>query len=168
MKISRRTVLIALLAAAIAAWLGLVGLQHWYRPAPDYAEIVPGLYMGGHVLEPPSGTTAVLNLCEQEDPYQCEVHGWQPIRDAAPAPSIDWLAKQVAFVETQRNAGRVTYVHCFQGASRSGLVVTAYLMHERGWSRDEAMAFVRAKRPQLRPNPAFMELLSEWEQREQK
>jgi protein-tyrosine phosphatase len=54
-------------------------------------------------------------------------------------------------------------VHCFQGASRSGLVMTAYLMREHDWTRDEAMAHIRARRPQLRPNPAFMKLLDEWE-----
>ncbi len=81
------------------------------------------------------------------------------------APSIAWLAKQVKFVETQRAAGRTTYVHCFQGASRSGLVVTAYLMHKKHWTRDKALAYIRTRRPQIRPNPAFMELLNEWERR---
>ncbi len=168
MKITRRGILILLLVACIAGWLILLALQRYYAEEENYAEIEPGLYMGGDVLEPPPGTSAVLNLCEQKDAYQCEVHVWEPIRDAAPAPSIAWLKKQVEFVETQRNAGRTTYVHCFQGVSRSGLVVTAYLMHAHRWTRNEAMAFIRERRPQLRPNGAFMELLGEWERREVK
>ena len=41
--------------------------------------------------------------------------------------------------------------------------VVAYLMQRNHWSRDQALEFVREKRPQVRPNPAFMELLLEWE-----
>lgn len=165
MHITRRGILIFLLVACIIGWLVLLAVQRYYADEDNYAEIEAGLFMGGDVMEPPPGTSAVLNLCEKDDAYRCEVHVWEPIRDAAPAPSIDWLKKQVEFVEAQRNAGRTTYVHCFQGVSRSGLVVTAYLMHKNHWTRDEALAFVRVRRPQIRPNPAFMELLSEWERR---
>ncbi len=105
----------------------------------------------------------MLNLCDGKDPYQCEVHAWHAIRDAAPAPSLEWLREQVEFVEAQRNAGRVTYVYCAAGVSRSGMVITAYMMKKHGWKRDEAIAKIRTKRSVLRPNVAFMELLSEWE-----
>jgi protein-tyrosine phosphatase len=121
------------------------------------------LYVGGLVPAPPPGTRAVLNLCETEDPYRAEVHKWEPIRDAEPAPTTDWLREQVAFVTAQREAGRPVYVHCRNGASRSIMVVTAYLMARDGVSRDEALARVRGKRPEARPNPGFLRLLKEWE-----
>lgn len=70
----------------------------------------------------------------------------------------------VDFIQTQRNAGRTVFVHCLAGVSRSGMVVVAYLMSKYAWTRDEALAFVRTKRPGARPNPAFMRLLGEWEQ----
>jgi protein-tyrosine phosphatase len=44
------------------------------------------------------------------------------------------------------------------------MVTVAYLMWRNGWSRDEALAFVRSRRGQVRPNPAFMVLLREWEE----
>ena len=163
MKITRRSILALLLFGCIGAWLLLLALEQFYREEENYSLIEEGLYMGGNAFEPPPGTQAVLNLCEMKDPYACEIHVWDKIRDSAPAPSIDWLKEKVAFVEAQRRAQRTTFVHCFQGASRSGLVVAAYLMHEHHWSRDEAIAFIRTKRPQMRPNPAFLELLSEWE-----
>jgi len=47
--------------------------------------------------------------------------------------------------------------------NRSGAVVTAYLMYEHGWNRDEALAYVRRKRPVVQPNPTLMRLLGEWE-----
>ncbi len=43
------------------------------------------------------------------------------------------------------------------------MVVTAYEMYKNHWTRDEALAFVRSKRPEVRPNPAFMRRLHEWE-----
>lgn len=146
--------------AALAVHLAI---DHYTREPPNYSRIEEGLYLGGYVPEPPPGVHAVLNLCETEDPYVTDSHRWEPIRDAEPAPSLDWLREQVAFIETQRSAGRTVYVHCRNGVSRSGMVVVAYVMAREGWSRDEAMEFVRSRRQGLRPNPAFMELLLEWE-----
>ena len=105
----------------------------------------------------------MLNLCETEDPYNAEVHKWSAIPDAEPAPSLDWLREQVEFVDAQRRAGLPTYIHCRAGISRGGMVTVAYEMAKNGWTRDEALAFVRTSRPDVRPNPAFMQLLLEWE-----
>jgi hypothetical protein len=162
MKITLRGVLFALLFAVLAAWVVVVRLERTYH-AENYSEIEEGLWQGGLVREPPPGTGAVLNLCRIEDPYRAGIHRWEPIRDAAPAPSIDWLRRMVNFVADRRREGRTVYVHCRAGVSRSGMVVVAYEMFKNGWTRDQALAFVRGKRAGTRPNPAFMELLAEWE-----
>jgi hypothetical protein len=128
-----------------------------------YSKIEDGLYLGGAVTEPPPGTQAVLNLCEHKDLYEVDTYCWHPIPDAAPAPSLDWLQEQVEFVQEQRVAGKTVYVHCAAGVSRGGMVVTAYLMAHNGWSRDQALEFIRQKRAIVNPNPAFMQLLLEWE-----
>jgi protein-tyrosine phosphatase len=44
------------------------------------------------------------------------------------------------------------------------MVTTAYLMYRHGWGRDEALEFVKSKRPIVRPHQAFLERLAEWEQ----
>lgn len=129
----------------------------------SYSLVEENFYMGGRIQEPPPGTRAVLNLCEHEDVFTTEVQQWSKIPDAAPAPSIDWLRKQVEFIDKQCKAGLTTYVHCFAGVSRAWLVVTAYEMHKNGWTRDQALEFVRSKRSIINPNPAFRELLLEWE-----
>lgn len=166
MKNPRATLLFLLLAGSSAA----TGFLWWReKQAPPtrtselYSLIEEGLYMGGAVDKAPPGTRAVLNLCQFEDPYRCEVHVWQPIPDRAPAPDLDWLRKQVAFVDAQRKAGRTVYVHCRAGISRSGMVTVAYLMQEHDWTRDKALEFVRSKRPMTRPHPAFLERLLDWE-----
>ena len=134
------------------------------REPPNYSRIEEGLYLGGYVLNPPREATAVLNLCETEDPYQAEFHRWEPIRDTEPAPSLSWLRHQVGFIDEQRKAGRTVFVHCRNGVSRSGMVVVAHLMARHAWSRDEALTFVQSRREIVRPNAAFMRLLKEWEQ----
>ena len=99
------------LIPAAVIFLGGVALlfvfvERWTAEEPNWSLIEEGLYQGGLVSKPPPGTQAVLNLCESEDSYQCEIHRWQAIRDASPAPSLEWLQQQVAFVDGQRQAGR--------------------------------------------------------------
>jgi hypothetical protein len=78
------------------------------REPQNYSQVDDGLWLGGYVAEPPPGTNAVLNLCESEDPYRVEAHRWQPIQDAEPVPSLDWLRDQVQFIEAEQAAGRGT------------------------------------------------------------
>lgn len=149
--------------AIVAAALTYFATDHYTREPPNYSRIEDELWLGGSVRQPPPGTSAVLNLCETEDPYQAEAHRWEPIRDGEPAPSLDWLREQVAFIESQRKAGKGVYVHCLNGVSRSAMVLAAYLMKRERWSRDEAIDYLRSRRPEVRPNPAFLQLLSDWE-----
>lgn len=155
--------IVAVAVAALAVPAVHLTVDRLTRDPPNYSEVEDGLYLGGYVPEPPRGTQAVLNLCESEDSYRAESHRWEPIADAEPAPSLDWLQAQVAFIGSERAGGRVVFVHCRNGVSRSGMVVVAYYMARNGWSREEAIAFVRARRQELRPNPAFMRLLLDWE-----
>ena len=155
--------LVALAGVGAAAASAQTWLDRLTRDPPNYSKIEEGLWLGGFVAEPPAGTQAVLNLCEAEDPYRAEFHKWEAIRDGEPAPSLDWLRAQLAFIESQRAAGRTVFVHCRNGVSRSGMVLAAYLMRRESWSRDQALEVLRSRRPDVRPNPAFMQLLLEWE-----
>jgi Dual specificity phosphatase, catalytic domain len=162
---SRSPVFLAAGGMALCGCVGLVyfAVEQWTREEPNYSRIEEGLYLGGYVREPPPGTRAVLNLCETADRYHGEVHVWEPIRDAEPAPDIDWLRRMVKWMDQRRQSGMTTYVHCRNGVSRSGMVVTAYVMFKHKWTRDAALAFVQQQRPITRPNPAFMRRLIEWE-----
>lgn len=165
MKYTRPLLVGFLLILGITACLIMVVMERRLtRHADNFTLIEPGLYMGGDVQAPPPGARAVLNLCQAKDPYECEVHVWEAIRDSAPAPDLDWIMRKVDFVADQRQAGRTVYIHCRNGVSRSGMVVTAYIMHKHKLSRDDALAQIRKKRPEVRPNMAFMERLLEWEQ----
>jgi len=158
MKTLRHSLLAVVLFGSIGTWL-------WLERSSDeapYSLIEDRLYVGGAVAVPPPGTNAVLNLCQQEDPYHVAIHLWEPI-DGSQTPGIDWLRRVVAFIDAQRFAGFTTYVHCSAGMNRSGMVVIAYLMFRHSWTRDQALAFARSKRPQIQPNPTLLQLLAEWE-----
>jgi hypothetical protein len=163
MKTLRRNLLVIALLGCGGVCLWLLWLALSYRDEP-YSLIEDGLYVGASVPEPPAGTGAVVNLCDRKDPYEVDTCLWEPILDAGKAPSIDWLRRIVEFIDGQRREGVTTYVHCAAGVSRSGMVVVAYLMYEHDWTRDRALAFIRSRRFQINPNPAFMQLLAEWEQ----
>lgn len=154
--------------AALTAATVHLGASRLIRVPPNYSQLEPGLWLGGYVDEPPPGTQSVLNLCESDDRYRVDRYRWEPIADALPKPTLDWLRSQVAFIAAERAAGRVVYIHCRNGVSRSGMVAVAYFMDRNRWSRAQAMAFVRERRPELRPNPAFMQLLLEFEEAQQR
>ena len=155
--------LIAVVTAALLVVCIHVVVDRLTREPPNYNQIEDGLWLGGYVAEPPPDTRAVLNLCETEDTHKVESHVWEPIRDAEPPPSLGWLRRQAEFIASERGAGRLVFVHCRNGVSRSAMVMAAYLMQRDGWSRDQAMEFLRSRRPCVRPNPAFLQLLLEWE-----
>lgn len=53
-------------------------------------------------------------------------------------------------------------VHCGAGISRSAAVVIAYLCRYAGMSYAEALAFVKARRPQVAPADVFKEAIERW------
>src|SRR5262245_33930523 len=158
-----RTLLLlaTLVLATVAAFFLMIAEPD--RDRDRYSLIEEGLYMGSRAARPPPGTTAVLNLGQKKDAFEADHHSWAPIEDGPPAPDLRWLRRQVEFVDARRKAGDTVYVHCASGISRSGMVVVAYLMSKNGWTRDEALRFVRSKRPVTEPNPAFMERLLHWQ-----
>lgn len=90
------------------------------------------------------------------------------IPDSPHAPLSAHLAQCIDFIDaarqrlgdqdpsdTSRSGARVL-VHCAQGVSRSGAVVIAYIMKDRGVGFNEALAFVREARPMVSPNYGFV------------
>mmetsp|Transcript_11764 Transcript_11764/g.18866 ORF Transcript_11764/g.18866 Transcript_11764/m.18866 type:complete len:225 (+) Transcript_11764:69-743(+) len=56
-------------------------------------------------------------------------------------------------------------IHCHQGVSRSVTVVCAWLMETKNLSAQEALEFVREKRPIVDPNKGFIEQLNEFDKK---
>ena len=55
------------------------------------------------------------------------------------------------------------FVHCAAGMSRSPTVVIAYLMWKQKLSLNNAIKFVKNKRPEIQPNSGFVEQLKKFD-----
>ena len=72
-----------------------------------------------------------------------------------------YLDDATSFIAANIRRGCVL-VHCGAGVSRSAAVVIAYLCRFAGMSYAEALAFVKAKRPQVAPADVFKEAIERW------
>lgn len=53
--------------------------------------------------------------------------------------------------------------YSMMGVSRSPTIVLAYLMHRYKMTTEDAIAYVKKKRPHIDPNEGFMKQLKEFE-----
>ena len=81
----------------------------------------------------------------------CFVYLMFRVMDMPGFPIIRCWPRFVEAIESARAAGGIALCHCASGVSRSAATVIAYLMWKRNWDRREASAFVRARRPQIKP-----------------
>lgn len=86
-----------------------------------------------------------------------------PLLDSAEANLLEILPRALEFIETAREAGGKTLVHCFAGKSRSSSVCIAYLMQRERLNLLEALRFVRTRREVVMPNTGFLTQLKQWE-----
>jgi len=70
----------------------------------------------------------------------------------------------VTFIGEGLTCGKGVLVHCRHGQSRSATVVAAYLIANKICGGvEEAMDFLKEKRPRVNPNDGFMEQLRKYE-----
>ncbi|KAH9981017.1 protein-tyrosine phosphatase-like protein [Lactifluus volemus] len=65
-------------------------------------------------------------------------------------------------IASKNGTGKIL-VHCYAGISRSPTVVAAYLMKRKGMSLKAALGHIIRVRPQISPNPGFLQQLKEME-----
>jgi len=66
------------------------------------------------------------------------------------------LCHLVKLIDTYINCGKQVLVNCWAGVSRSTTIVLAYLIYKNKWSVQDALSFVRSKRPIVNPNYGFI------------
>lgn len=62
----------------------------------------------------------------------------------------------VKLIDTYINCNKQVLVNCWAGVSRSTTIVLAYLIYKNKWSVQDALSFVRSKRPIVNPNYGFI------------
>ncbi|KAJ7133120.1 protein-tyrosine phosphatase-like protein [Mycena epipterygia] len=86
-----------------------------------------------------------------------------PVQDWPDEELLTHFKHANAFIDNARGtAGAGVLVHCQQGVSRSATIVAAYLMtsHPPTPTSAAAIAFLRARRPQVQPNSGFVDQLA--------
>ena len=80
----------------------------------------------------------------------------QPIEDGIPAP-VAFLRRAALELAAAQRQNLWTLVHCQQGQSRSSTLIALYWMGRDGVSWDDAIARVKAFRPQVQPHPKLID-----------
>ncbi|KZT19312.1 phosphatases II [Neolentinus lepideus HHB14362 ss-1] len=140
------------------------------RLSPDITEIIPRLYMSDlscaenpallaalgitHVLSAMRGTVMVPPSVQQKQ-IALEDHPFAELAAHLPGAT--------SFVhDALRDGNAKVLVHCAQGVSRSASVVCAFLIAAYGWTPQQAVQFVKEKRPSAEPNFGFVSQLKEY------
>lgn len=94
----------------------------------------------------------MIGAWDEQPPQGARVLDLRSIADHCLIP--DW-AFQVSIdtIDSLTAKGGTVYVHCIGGISRSPTIVAAWLALRRGMDWREAIALVKAKRPQIQPHP---------------
>ncbi|NXF02329.1 DUS12 phosphatase, partial [Smithornis capensis] len=156
---------------ALGAALPLPRLAAMAAAAPaGMVPVLPGLYVGGaescscpEALSA-AGVVAVLTVDAEEPPAVPGVRAMHVrARDEPGADLLSRLDECAAFLGAARAGGGAALVRCHAGVSRSVAVVTAYLMKTQGLGWEEALAAVRAAKPDAEVNPGFLAQLKLYE-----
>ena len=116
-------------------------------------QVEPGLFLGNveDARTHAGAFGAVVNVTPDfqfygEPPYTLRI----PVMDnglenEALAPHLDGA---VTFIHNHLSQHRVVLVHCAMGRQRSAAVVAAYLVRVRRMRVDDAVAFIKTRRPE--------------------
>uniref|UniRef100_A0A1A9W4V0 Protein-tyrosine-phosphatase n=1 Tax=Glossina brevipalpis TaxID=37001 RepID=A0A1A9W4V0_9MUSC len=144
---------------------------------PGISQLLPSLYLCGasvisaHALQQLS-VSFVINIAPElpDTPLQTS-NSARPVLylriNALDHPNTDLSVHfdgVTDMIETVRQTGGKTLVHCVAGVSRSTTFCLAYLMKYAGMNLREAFFYTKAIRPQIRPNFGFFQQLRAYEQ----
>jgi len=98
-----------------------------------------------------NGINAILCLAEEPvNMKEAQALGMRykhiPMKDHEP-PTIEQLMQAVQYMKEMRERGYAILVHCAAGMGRTGTVLAAFFMLEKGMKAYEAIEYVRRLRP---------------------
>jgi len=142
-------------------------------PIIRFCEILPNLYVGeqyrklGKSVLAKAGIDSTINMRIEFDDREHGLHFEQhrhfpTINDTA--PSIDHLLEGIQFIKDVHDGGGKVYIHCEGGMGRAPSMGAAYLMYI-GMSMEEALDFLKSKRPFVNLVPEQIEQLKKLELR---
>lgn len=135
--------------------------------SPKISEIIPGLFLGNesNASSMCSRVGAILNMTPKNSRCDHPEHNQSylqiPLQDFGGQQIEKYFSQTNAFIDG--NIANNIYIHCQMGVSRSATIVIAYLMWKMRMSLDNAIQYVKSKRPCIKPNIDFIESLRMYE-----
>jgi ADP-ribosyl-[dinitrogen reductase] hydrolase len=114
-------------------------------------EVLPGIWAGDlDGARSSDADFAVVSLCRLGEPFRHPVHRMAFLADDDSNTEIDAVLEDILEdMAALRAEGHRILVHCHGGASRTGLVLRAWLRRTEGMSAREATDVVAARWPYL-------------------
>ncbi len=115
-------------------------------------EIVPHLYLASYVdAKEAAGKNVFIINCTKDLPMiQTSGGGTRLYVDDHPSSEetmTQLLPVMVKYIEDHVSKNHDVVVHCFAGQQRSAAVVAAYLMKTQGMTVDQAVEYIKSKKP---------------------
>lgn len=139
----------ALAPYRLGAWLNA---RYWARHVAPASEIVPGVWLASlpsrHQWRR-AGQPAIVSLCAELQNVDCAHGKCLPVLDLT-TPPAHALLRVTHWVSLHRAQGRVVWICCALGFSRSAIVM-AHVLKSMGAAPDPAQAFalIKKARPQV-------------------
>lgn len=144
--------------------------DHPTIPILEYSYITDGIYIGTnqccqvHFDEKlkQEGIEADISLEKErvDTPFGVQFYVWIPIKNHT-APTNEQLNFGVATLEKLVGMKKKIYIHCQNGHGRTPTMVAAYLI-KQGKGVDEAIKFVKTKRPSMHLEDVQRQVLIEF------
>ncbi len=135
----------------------------------EYSKITPYIYIGtnmccqGHFEKSlvKQGIKADISLENDglDTPWGVDFFLWIPTRNHQ-APTQKQLLLAVNTLKRLEESKTKVYVHCERGHGRAPTLVAAYLAAVKGITVEQAVSFVKKKRPAVHPNKRQREAIT--------
>ncbi len=136
----------------------------------DFDQITDHLYVGSrpdpddwHILAALRVTVNISLQAESQDRFTGaapEVHLWLPTPDWF-GPGVEAIQITAEFIDQMVRSNRKVYLHCNMGIGRAPTAAVGYLI-ATGMTLDEALDWLRTRRPHAKPNSDQLRQLSEF------
>lgn len=115
-------------------------------------EIVPHLYLSNYIDAKSVPQDFFVINCTKDLPMVNSKYGTRlAVNDDLRPESIEIMRRNIPlmtrYIDEHVSKGQNVLVHCAAGQQRSAAVVAAYLIKYRGMSIDEAIKYVKSKKP---------------------
>jgi len=146
-------------------------ISHEPSQTLEYNLITDGIYIGtsiccqihfNELLKEKEGIEVDISLqTERIDAAQgIDFFLWLPVKNLS-APTQEQLSVGVSTIEKFVSLGKKIYVHCMNGHGRAPTLVAAYLV-AKGKSVDEAIEFIKSKRPMIHLEDEQIDVLNKF------